>query len=227
MIPSIRKELISSQSFFTSAYQSSCKLGSKCIFFALEILNQGRVLANRLCGDKSLRIRRIVEEAKLRNGVYFKLLKDCPEVIGTLADWEYHDWRDYDHSLTTARLIQGFNQMCNDNQLPLAVVAFRDSDPIGMISLDLEGEPEFSDLVKQGPWGGSFHVKEEKRKQGVGEALASVIVKIAKALGHKKIHFYTSNPDVVSWYTNRQATIIKNRQPYRHHFVTVMEFNIR
>lgn len=174
-------------------------------------------------------IRQTVQEANSalfsNQSLRIELLKNCPEVIPELAEWEYQDWHLYDTSLTREKLIEEFNQSLNDDKLPLTLVAFRSDIPIGVISLTAKSEPEFSDLEDGNPWGGSFHVIPTERARKLGENLAAVAVHIAKKLGHSKIHFFTSNPRVVNWYTRRGAQVLETR-PYRNHVVTMMEFPI-
>jgi hypothetical protein len=155
-----------------------------------------------------------------------ELLKNCPEVIPTLVEWEYNDWHLYDTSLTREALVEEFNHSLNDDKLPLTFVTFRDDIAIGVISLMERGEPEFCDLEDGNPWGGSFHVIETERAKGLGEIMSTALVKVAKNLGYQKIHFFTSNPLVVKWYTSRGAQILGTR-PYRNHTITMMEFPIQ
>lgn len=93
-----------------------------------------------------------------------------------------------------------------------------------MISLNDKSEPELSDLEDNNPWGGSFHVIPMERNQGLGEDMAKTITTIAKRLGYEKIHFYTSNPNMVTWYVERGAKIIDTRL-YHGHTITTMEYN--
>lgn len=181
-------------------------------------------------GENRIHIHQILEEANdtlfSKQSLRLELLKNCPEVIPELAEWEYQDWHLYDTSLTREKLIEEFNHSLNDEKLPLTLVAFRRETPIGVIALIERGEPEFFDLEDGNPWGGSFHVIPTERAQGLGENMAMVLLKIAQALGYQKIHFYTSNPLIVKWYTSRGAQIIR-QQSYRNHMITMMEFLIK
>lgn len=158
-----------------------------------------------------------------RRGLHLELLKNCPSAIPLLADWEYEDWHGYDSSLTKERLIDEFHHSLNDGELPLVFVILKGSMPVGVISLNDEPEPEMSDLADGNPWGGSFHIVPDERNQGLGEAMAKTLILIAKELGYEKIHFYTSNSQMVPWYTKRGAKIIDTR-PYRGHMITTMEY---
>ena len=157
--------------------------------------------------------------------LHLKLLKNCPETIPVLAEWEYQNWHHYDTSLTRERVINGLNQCLNDDRLPLVFVILRDSIPVGAISLDDQSEPELSDLEDGNPWGGNFHVIPAERNQGLGEDMATALACVAKRLGYEKIHFFTSNAQVVSWYTKRGARIIDTR-PFRGHMITTLEYGL-
>jgi GNAT superfamily N-acetyltransferase len=179
--------------------------------------------------DNASLIREVIQEVNEVNfsnkQLRLELLKKCPETIHVLAEWEYQDWHSYDTSLTREKLINGFNHYLNDDRLPLAFVILKDSIPVGVISLDDKSEPELSDLEDGNPWGGSFHVIPAERNQGIGEALAKTLATIAKRLGYEKVHFYTSNTQVVKWYTERGAKIIDTR-PYREHVITTLEYSL-
>ncbi|MBU6383747.1 MAG: GNAT family N-acetyltransferase [Verrucomicrobia bacterium] len=154
-----------------------------------------------------------------------ELLKNHPETIPLLVEWEYQDWHHYDTSLTREKLTDGFNHSLNDDRLPLAFVVLKDSVPVGVISLDDKSEPEIADLEDGNPWGGSFHVIPEERNQGIGQNMAQALIIIAKKLGYEKIHFFTSNFQVVHWYTERGAKIIDTRS-FRGHVITTLEYNL-
>ncbi len=182
------------------------------------------VLAIGCCyGNYAVVIQETLEEANRE--LRIELLKNCPEQIPTIVEWEYQDWHSYDKTLTRERLFEAFNSSLNDDRLPLILVAFNGSVPIGVISLEAKGEPEFVDLEDGNPWGGSFHVVPEMRNQGIGAAMAQVIVTISKRMGYQKIHFFTSREEIVGMYASHGAKIIGLR-PFRGHQVTVMEYTL-
>jgi len=180
--------------------------------------------------DSAFLIREAVQEVNEKiysqRQMRLELLKDCPEMIPVLAEWEYQDWHRYDMTLTREKLVNAFNYCLNDDRLPLAFVIFKDSIPIGVISLDAQAEPEMADLEDGNPWGGSFHVIPSERNRGLGEEMAKTLVGIAKRLGHDKIHFFTSNRQVVKWYADRGAKIVDTR-PFRGHTITTFEYELR
>jgi hypothetical protein len=56
------------------------------------------------------------------------LLKNYPELIPTLANWEYEAWRVYNTSLTPEIFLNLFNKRLNDDAIPLTFVLFRDNE---------------------------------------------------------------------------------------------------
>ena len=141
-------------------------------------------------------------------GVEFRLLKECPEVIPTLVGWIYEHWLPYDPSLTEERLVEGFRERLHDDRLPLTIVAFREGDPVGVISLKTEEAPELNEIAEGSPWLGSLHVIESFRGVGIGSQLLHLSGAVAAKLGYRHIFLYTSDPDNVSWYKKQGAVVI-------------------
>ncbi len=162
----------------------------------------------------------------LDQSIHLELLKNHPEAIPTLAEWIYEDWHPYDKSLTKERLIEGYKQRFNDNQIPFTILAIKNSKPIGVISLKLhQQDKELADLENGCPWVGSLHVISEERGQGIGESLAKAVTTIAKKLGHKELRFYLSESKGVNWCIKRGAEIIETR-PFRGHTITILRFDL-
>lgn len=179
--------------------------------------------------ENTLIIRQVLQEFNNTvfspRSLHITLLKGCPEMIPILAEWEYQEWHRYSASLTIEKLVAGFNQRLNDDRLPLTFVVLKGTTPVGVISLENHFEPELSDLADGNPWGDSFIVTPEERNKGLGEELAKMAVIVAKQLGYRTIHFYTSNSKNVRWYVERGAEVIETR-PYRGHVITVMKFSL-
>ncbi|MDP1608764.1 MAG: GNAT family N-acetyltransferase [Chlamydiales bacterium] len=152
-------------------------------------------------------------------------LKCYPEWVPLIAEWEYANWHCYDDSLTKEKLINGFAERLHDDKLPLTLLLFKAVQPIGLISLEDQTEPELADLEDGNPWGGSFHIIPEERGKKLAETAAKALTILAKRLGHQKIWFYTSNPRNVKWYTRQGAHTVTTR-PFRGHEITVMKYDL-
>lgn len=154
------------------------------------------------------------------------LLKNCPQVIPILAQWLYEEWKPYDASLTTEKLIHSFTTRLNNDAIPITFVVLKDGLPIGVISLKKETAPEFADFPENSIWMGSLRVIPEERNQGVGQELLKFSQTIAMQFGYEKLYFYTSNPENVKWYLKSGAQVIEER-PFRHHEITLMEISLK
>jgi predicted N-acetyltransferase YhbS len=153
-----------------------------------------------------------------------KLLKECPEMIPYVAQWQYDDWHSYDTTLTLERLIKSFEKQLSAADFPFTIVVLKDGFPIGSISLTKEGEPEFSDISNKGPWVGSFHVISKERSRGIGPKLAKVVLAIAKRFGYQQVNFYTSDFSNVRRYVKKGAQVVETR-PFRGHTVTLFKID--
>lgn len=180
--------------------------------------------------DNALMIQKAIqrenEEFFFLKSMRLDFLKNCPEVIPTLAQWLYKQWHTYDTSLTEEKLVSAFKTRLNTDSIPITFVVFKDGLPTGTISLKKETDPEFVDFPKNLVWMGGFLVASEERNQGLGQELLRFSQKIAKQLGYQKLYFYTSNPANVPWYLKRGAQVLQER-PFRNHKVTIMEISLK
>jgi RimJ/RimL family protein N-acetyltransferase len=196
--------------------------------FALILIHFSYVEGHTLENEESTIIRNVLKktnESFSPRFIRFELLKDCPTAISILAQWQYDDWHSYDTSLTLEKLVNHFERQFTENDTSFTIVALKDGMPIGSISLDKEGEPEFSDFSGTGPWMGAFHVISTERNQGIGQELATVALTIAKHLGYQQVNFFTSNFSNVGRYVKKGAQIVESR-PFRGHTITIMKFDL-
>ncbi len=199
----------------------------ECIYLA----TQDPIPNKDSCGGsmKSMAIQKALQQADESffspHNIRLKLLKNCPEAIPQLAQWTYDQWSSYDSSLTKEMLIESFNKRLNDDRIPFALVALRDRKPIGLVSLNENTAPEFSDYTDKNPWLGSLLVLPEEKKGGLEEELLKTVSNIARGLGYRKIYFYLSDPHMPEWYLKRGARHVEKR-PFRGHTVSVMEISL-
>lgn len=169
----------------------------------------------------------IAAQLKKQSGkqVSFRLLKECPEVIPTLAHWIYEHWRSYDPNLTAEKLVKGFHERLHDAQLPLTIVAFQDNKPVGVVSLKTEEAPELNAIAEGSPWLGSLHVIEPLRRQRIGSKLFHLSKTVAAKLGYRHIFLYTSDSANVPWYKKHGALEI-GQQILRNHPVWIFRADV-
>jgi GNAT superfamily N-acetyltransferase len=84
----------------------------------------------------------------------------------------------------------------NDNTLPLAYVALKNNEIIGLGSLQNNCGIRF-DL---GPWLGSLIVDRCYQKQGIGELLVTTIQEKAKQLGFNDLYLFTFDKALLRYY---------------------------
>lgn len=206
-------------------YKSLILIGLINPFFA----NSSLPIKHQECGHEE--VKHVIQQTlwemnqTIDPSIHLELLKNCTEVIPTLADWIYEDWSLYDPSLTREKLIEGFKNRLNDHDLPFTLVAFKNSIPVGLVTLKAHEVPELADLENGNPWGGSLHVVPKERGQGIGEALARSILLIAQRLGYTEVLFYLSEQQGVNWCVDRGAEILETR-PFRGHTITVLRFKL-
>lgn len=160
----------------------------------------------------------------LSQGVHLKTLRECPEVIPVLVEWLYEDWHSYDRTLTREKLSLSFKERLQSQEIPITFVLFRNTKPIGMVSVKKISYEEFTDFPPDSVWMGSLRVVQEERKSGLGERLVRFAAEIAKHYGYKEIFFYTSDPNNVPWYKKRGAEVLCERE-FRDHQITIMKLS--
>lgn len=156
-----------------------------------------------------------------RYHIQLNLLKNCPQVIPTLASWLYETWHPYDASVTRENFIQSFETRLNSDKIPITFIALKEMVPVGMISLKKQTSPEFSDFPENRIWMSGLHVIPEERNRGLGQDLLKFAANTARSLGYKELYFFTSDLSKVQWYTKREAQILEER-PFRNHTIVIL-----
>lgn len=170
-------------------------------------------------------LKEINEKVFFPQSIRLELLKEYPGTIPILAQWMYDEWHSYDATLTKERLVDSFKNRLNNNKMPFTLVALRNSEPIGIISLIEKGEPEFIEFINTSPWI-SLQVPSKERNKGLEQELLSAANTIAARLGYEKLFVYTSHPDKVEWFIKNGAQLIEQR-PFRGHTITMMEIRAK
>lgn len=117
-----------------------------------------------------------------------RYLADCAHVVPAIACLQLMaihtpENRDYQRSLK-----QYGTRAVHRDQLPLSLVAFEDTLPVGSVSLvecDLESHAHLS------PWVASLVVWEEYRGRGIGWQLMERIEEVGRSLGFPKLYLFT------------------------------------
>jgi GNAT superfamily N-acetyltransferase len=124
-------------------------------------------------------------------------LADHPDCIPQLAAWLLEQWRPWTPEHTLETRMAKLRSHLNRDELPVALVAFSGSQPMGTAALrvhDLEGREDLT------PWLGGVYVAPEFRRQGVGAALVEAVERKAEELGFEEIHLFTLDRE--DWYAS-------------------------
>lgn len=147
------------------------------------------------------------------------LLKNHPNSISELAKiWHELIGKVWAPKLSIEEVIKRFNDHLNENMLPLTLVAFDGSHPIGMCSLR-ENDGIRPDIA---PWLGSLVIDPAYQKQGIGKLLVDAIKDKARELKFKQLYLFALDPDIPAYY-GRLGWRSIGIDSFKGHPVTVME----
>jgi len=113
-----------------------------------------------------------------------------PELIPLLAQWfvsEWPGWYGPGRPGSVSEDLEAFAR--SDRTLPVGLVAFENSMPVGAGALKAESIPGHS---HRSPWAGAGFVLPAYRGRGIGAALLRALVAKAGELGHPRIYCGTS-----------------------------------
>lgn len=136
-----------------------------------------------------------------------QFLADCPEVIGAIAclqqlEMKLGEKSNYHHA------IEKFSLRLNRISLPLALVAFVDTLPVGSVSLVDSDLPNYPHLT---PWLASLFVATPYQRQGIGLQLIQQIELIAANMGYQQLYLFTWTAE--AYYRKLGWTVIDKTQP--------------
>ena len=144
-------------------------------------------------------------------------LAENAELIPLLAQWHHAEW-----PLASAPLVEDRIELIRNRlgrrEMPTTLVAVRDANPLGFVSLvsnNMDSHPELF------PWLASLYVPPPLRRQGIGTALVKAILEEAQALPVR--HLYLFTPSQNAFYERLGWHVIFHEN-YHGENVTVMEF---
>jgi predicted N-acetyltransferase YhbS len=138
--------------------------------------------------------------------VNIQLLADCPEVIPAIACLHQIEMKLGSRS-NFHRTVNEFQNHVNRNTLPLTLVAFVNTIPIGSVSLV---EFELKSHTHLSPWIASLFVASAYQNHGIGKCLMEKIVSIGAEMGYRQLHLYTPVPD---YFAKLGWTVIDKAHP--------------
>lgn len=124
-------------------------------------------------------------------------LKKHPEAIPMLAQiWHTVLGSIWISDTSLEQVEQGFYDELNDSSLPLTLIALKDTQVIGAVSLHEHDELR-PDLT---PWLESLVVDKAYQNQGVGKLLVENVKQKARDLHFKKLYLFAFETNLVTYY---------------------------
>ena len=118
--------------------------------------------------------------------IIIKNLSNCPSLIPLVSKWMWQEWsKQYGRSL---KEIIYRTEHCLTKKCPQTLVALRNNQPVGVVSLWNADYPYRQDLS---PWLSTLFVVKKYRGLGIGQLLQLALLKDAKKSGFKKIYLMT------------------------------------
>lgn len=156
-----------------------------------------------------------------KNNFAIDYLANHQEWIHTIAEWTCNAWKEYDPTLSIEKSKESIKTRLNTTKIPLTLVVSTNNLPVATANLKnsvpVQGVPEGK------VWLGSFYVKNEYRKQGIGSMLMEAILSKAIELGKKEVFLFSSDHTVTSWYEKHKWKIV-NELPFQNHKVIIMRW---
>eukprot|EP01079_Euglenida_sp_SAG-EU17-18_P005220 gene5220-934_t len=117
-------------------------------------------------------------------------LSDFPEHFDELAEWYWKEWGELKDQTLEQRKEQLSNRV-NTERVDSTVVAVDEGGNLlggaAVVHDDMSTRPDLT------PWLASVYVSPEHRGRGVARALMDHILKVAKGMGHEKLHLWTEH----------------------------------
>ena len=146
-------------------------------------------------------------------------LKEHPEAIPTLAKiWHEVLGSIWISDISIEEIEQGFYDDLNDVSLPLTLIALKDTQVIGAVSLH-ENDEIRPDLT---PWLESLVVDKAYQNQGVGKLLVEEVKQKARDLHFKKLYLFAFEPNLVRYYEQLGFKFI-GIDRFKDRTITIME----
>lgn len=119
-----------------------------------------------------------------------KNIADHPELIETVARWQFEEWGHNHPGDSVAARMAEIGAQTDPDRIPTTAVALDGDEPLGAASIvadDMAPHPELT------PWLASVYVAPAARGRGVASALVRYIVAKAAALGVPRLYLYTAD----------------------------------
>ena len=128
--------------------------------------------------------------------------------IPILSDWYRAEWEPYygRHGPGDAR--RDLESRCNDDKLPLGLIALTDGEVVGTVALDLDPSTNLT------PSAVGLVVRHDQRKKGVATALLQSAEEVARQLAFDRLYMSTTilgnHLTRLGWQQGAQVTFMNN-----------------
>lgn len=150
--------------------------------------------------------------------VQIKYLAEKPEAIDIIARWLYDEFQ----YLVPGKSIDDVEELLHDrlnrDKLPLAIVALRDDEILGTVSLKIS-DMDIRDNLS--PWMAGLYVDKKYRNNGIGTLLVKSIQEIARQFAYKELFLYT--PGASDFY-KRTGWMTIEELTYKSKDVVIMNY---
>ena len=114
------------------------------------------------------------------------LLANHTEFLPALAEWYRDEWEPYYGVDGPGDALADLKARCNENRLPIGIVALQDGHAMGVAALDLDVATKLSPSVV------GLLVAPECRGQGVASLLLESAKSLADGLGYNRLYISTT-----------------------------------
>ncbi len=148
-------------------------------------------------------------------------LADYRHFIPTLSRWFLAESPAYYKDKTWKDVAATLDERLNRARVPLTLVAYRDNQPLGTVSLVEESITTHRHLA---PWLAGLHVAEAWRHQGIATELINALVNEAAAIGVERLYIGISRAE--DYYSGRGWQTV-DKIIYYDKPVTIMQLDLK
>jgi predicted N-acetyltransferase YhbS len=120
--------------------------------------------------------------------IQIKYLAEKPETIDIITRWLYDEFHYLIPGKSIGDVAESLRARLNHDRLPLGIVALRDDDILGTVSLKIS-DMDIRDNLS--PWMAGLYVDKKFRNNGIGTLLVKSIQEIARQFAYKELFLYT------------------------------------
>jgi predicted N-acetyltransferase YhbS len=149
-----------------------------------------------------------------------KYLAEKPETIDIIARWLHDEFQYLVPGKSIGDVVELLHDRLNRDKLPLGIVALRNDEILGTVSLKIS-DMDIRDNLS--PWMAGLYVDKKYRNRGIGALLVKSIQEIARQFGYKELFLYTPGAsgfyERIGWTTLEELT-------YKTKDVVIMNYEL-